>query len=257
MLFMKRMHKQIALLLVMTLLIQSWLLHSGISGVALATPLEQTPVANHNVYLPLISAPPSAPDFVINSPTTKKISGTLYFSIQSTNQQPITEVVFKAGNTELGRDTTASDGFKIFVDVKKLPSGNLELSAIASGPGGTTTKKITVEAIPNPPTSATVGNEGAVVASEIGSVVAIPPGGAPTGTTITIDERTQQEVTNDTGIDWEGMGVTFLGAQQIDSNVPFTTTFMVSSAGFGNRVQPGQAVVNYMILPDIDGVCCR
>src|SRR5690606_17605892 len=37
------------------------------------------------------------------------------------------------------------------------------------------------------------------------------------------------------------------------SDAPINTAMGVSSGGFGPRVQPGQAVVNYAILPDADG----
>ena len=221
-----------------------------------------------NIYLPIVSAggtaaptptptrtPTSAPVFEIMTPVEgSHIGGTTFFAIQSLTAQTITSVSFKAGNTDLGTDSSAADGFRVFVDAKTLPAGSLQFSATANGPGGSTTKTVTVNVVPNPPTSATIGGAGGVLASEIGSVISIRPGSAPEGTTITIDELTQAETTARHGIDWERMGVTFLGAQDVQSSAPISGPFgMVSSAGFGNRVQPGQAVVNYRLAPDADG----
>ena len=225
-----------------------------------------------NIYLPIISAggtaaptptptptptrtPTSAPVFAIMTPVEgSHIGGTTFFAIQPLTAQTITSVNFKAGNTDLGTDSTAADGFRVFVDVKTLPAGSLQFSATANGPGGSTTKTVTVNVVPNPPTTATIGGAGGVLASEIGSVISIRPGSVPEGTTITVDELTQAETTARHGIEWERMGVTFLGAQDVQSSAPISGPFgMVSSAGFGNRVQPGQAVVNYRLAPDADG----
>lgn len=56
-----------------------------------------------------------------------------------------------------------------------------------------------------------------------------------------------------TGVDYDALGVTFLGAQEIGSTQPFSKPLLVSSGGFGPRVQPGQVVVQYRIAPDADG----
>ena len=56
-----------------------------------------------------------------------------------------------------------------------------------------------------------------------------------------------------TGVDYDALGVTFLGAQEITSDRTLEGPLGVSSGGFGPQVQPGQAVVNYMITPDADG----
>ncbi len=261
---MRRFVKPITVLLVTILLLQPFctipmldLLFGRNTHVALAQPPE-----DDTVYLPIIrgTGEPTEqagdpPDFVINSPiASSTVGGTTFFSIQPTNGETISKVTFRAGSTDLGSDTTGGDGFRVFLDASTLTAGATQLTATATGPNGETTKSINVTLVPNPPSSATIGQDGAVLASEIGSVISILPGSAPAGTTVTIDELTQAETTARHGIDWESMGVTFLGAQDVQSSVPISGPFgMVSSAGFGNRVQPGQAVVNYRIAPDADG----
>jgi hypothetical protein len=210
--------------------------------------------ARSTVYLPLVVRPPGPPTFEILSPREGwTISGMLYFAAQPTNPATVSSVSFSAGGTALGSDGTPEDGYKIFLDAGAFPAGPLQLAAVAIGPTGQMTKTLSVNVVPNPPSSGTVGSQGGVFASEIGSLITFPPGAVPAGTTITVTEKNQQQVTADTGIDWEALGVTFLGAQKVQSSVSISTPLMVASAGFGPRVQPGQAVVNYSIIPDANG----
>ena len=206
------------------------------------------------IYLPLLTTALGPPAFEIMSPANGgTISGVMYFAVQPTDAATVESVTFKAGSTELGTDSDASDGFKVFLNASDLPAGPLQLSAIGTGPSGETTKTITVNVLPNPPSSGTLDSQGGVLASEIGSIITFPPGAVPDGTDIAVTEMTQEEVTQENGFDWDAMGVTFLGAQKIQSTATFSQPLGVASAGFGNRVQPGQAVVNYRIAPDADG----
>ena len=221
---------------------------------ATTNPPPQAPQVTRTVYLPVVARPPGVPEFVINSPTSgQTIAGTSFFSVQAINISSVSSVQFKAGAVSLGSDTTAADGFKILLNAGQFAAGALTLTAVAIGPGGTATQTVAVTVQPNPPTSTTVTAQGALVASEIGSIVNVPPGGAAPGTTLRVTERTQAQVTADNKIDWDALKVTFLGAQRLTSSNPISQPLNVSSAGFGNRVQPGQAVVNYMIAPDADG----
>jgi len=223
------------------------------------TPAQAEGPGNSTIYLPLViqageAEPPAPPAFEIISPANGgTISGMMYFAVQPTDAATVSSVTFKAGSTNLGTDSDASDGFKVFLNASDLPAGTLELSAIGTGESGETTKSITVNVVPNPPSSATVGSEGGVLASEIGSIITLPPDSVPDGTNISVTEMTQEEITTENGFDWDAMGVTFLGAQKIQSNANISKPLGVASAGFGNRVQPGQAVVNYRIAPDADG----
>src|SRR5262249_47955350 len=79
------------------------------------------------------------------------------------------------------------------------------------------------------------------------------PRGVGEGATVSFAARTKAEVKAATGIDYDALGVTFLGAQEIGSTQPLAGPLGVSSGGFGPMVQPGQAVLNYVIVPDRDG----
>ncbi|HMN28201.1 MAG TPA: hypothetical protein PKE45_08605 [Caldilineaceae bacterium] len=194
------------------------------------------------------------PDFTIISPGEGwTISGMTYFAIQPVEPDSVASVTFRAGETVLGADNTPGDGFQIFLDANALPKGTLALTALATGPCGQSSQTITVKVAPTPPTNVTLGATGGVVASEVGSIITVPPGGVAEGTTISVTEKSQAQVTADHGIDWESMSVTFLGAQDVQANGSISKPVAVASVGFGNRVQPGQAVVNYRIMPDGDG----
>jgi hypothetical protein len=209
---------------------------------------------NHTISLPFIAAPPGPPDFEITTPGDGwTVSGMMHVVAQARDPETITSMTFRAGTTVLGTDDTPADGLRVFFDASAFPAGDVVLTAVADGPSGQTSKSITVNVLPDPPSSGTIGTQGGVLASEIGSIITIPPHALPEGTQLTVDELTQQEVTAQNGIDWDAMGVTFLGAQDIQSTASFSLPYRVASADFGNRVQPGQVVVNYQIVPDADG----
>ncbi len=197
------------------------------------------------------------PSFVINSPKDgSSIAGTIYFSAQPFDATEVASVNFKAGNTDLGTDTTASDGFKVFLDSKDFPEGTLNLTAALKGKNGkSSTQNISVTNKPSPPSQATVTNEGAALgtteASGALSTLSIPSG-ATVGSNVKFEAKTKEEVKAATGVDYDALGVTFLGAQEISASKPLETPVAVTSGGFGPMVQPDQVVVNYMIAPDAD-----
>lgn len=210
----------------------------------------------NSLFLPLIFTKPGPPAFVISTPANgATIAGTLRVAIQSTDGQPINSITFKAGSTVLATDTTPADGFHTFLTARTLPAGALTLSATAQSAGGESSQAIAVTVLPDPPSSGPVNSDGSgIFDSQLGSVITLRPGSAPPGTQVTVTELSQAEVTAQHKIDWDAIGVTFLGAQAVESSAPLGEPFAgVSSAGFGNRVQPGQAVVNYRLAPDADG----
>ncbi len=212
------------------------------------------PAQDLSLYMPLILTPPGPPAFeIISPPSGGMVSGVSYFAVQPTESRTVSSVHFQAGTVDLGVDATSQDGFKVFLDTKALPAGALQLTATANGPSGEVAKSISVNVEPNPPASGAVSAQGGAFATQIGSIINVPPGSVPAGTNVSVLEKTQAEVTADTGIQWENMGVTFLGAQVVTSGAEFSKPLGVQSAGFGNRVQPGQAVVNYRIIPDVNG----
>lgn len=215
----------------------------------------QVAAGKETIHLPLLGAPHGPPDFTILSPTPgSSVSGTSLFAIQPAEAGQITSVDFQAGGTDLGADSSAADGLQAFLDVSALPAGPLQLSATASGPSGRTTKTVNVTVVAKPAASATVGATGATLATtSTGSLIIVPPGAAPPGTKITVQDKTREQTTEEDGIDWDAIGVTFLGAIDVQANGPITRPLEVTSMGFGNRLQQGQKVVTYRILPDADG----
>lgn len=210
---------------------------------------------------PIQPPPPSqndGPSFVITSPQDDaQVSGPVFFSVQPLNPSEVSTVVFEAGETKLEPDNDGEDAFKVFLLPSDFDDGALELSATVTGNNGKTRKEsITVTVVANPPSSATVDADGAVLGTteENGSVstLTIPPGAAD-GASVSFETRTKDQVKAETGIDYDALGVTFLGAQEITSTEPLSTPLGVSSGGFGPMVQPDQAVLNYMIAPDGDG----
>ena len=250
--------------------------HAGVEAAGtLVEDIEQTSLADcYGLYLPNILSGSSGsrsfssgnggqvssqsfglPSFEIITPAPgSTVSGVSSFAIQPAIGSGIISTSFSAGSVELGTDDTYRDGFRAFIDTSELTDGEVTLTATATNLCGSASESITVNVVANPPTSATVGTEGGTLASEIGSIITIPAGALPDGTDVSVDEKTQQEITDDNGFEWDDMGVTFLGAQAVTITQPLDGPLsMVASAGFSNRVQPGQAVVNYRISPDADG----
>src|SRR5690606_12076600 len=114
--------------------------------------------------------------------------------------------------------------------------------------------KVTVNVVHQPPSSATVGTNGALLgtAEENGGVsTVVIPGGLVTGASVEFESMTQAEVKAATGVDYDALGVTFLGAQELRSSQPTGDGVNITSGNFGPMVQPGQTVVNYRITGDM------
>lgn len=198
------------------------------------------------------------PQFVINSPASgSSVSGPVFFSVQPFTPGDVKRVAFEAGGVELVPQYPGEDAFRVFLIPRDFDDGPLTLTARVEGHDGRSSEaSIVVHVVANPPSQATVTRDGAILgtveANGAMSVLNIP-GGVAEGATVRFEARTQDEVRQATGVDYEALGVTFLGAQEIASDRPIDRTLMVSSGGFGPMVQPGQAVVNYSIMPDGDG----
>ena len=204
--------------------------------------------------------PPSndGPGFVINSPSeNSSVAGPVFFSVQPDDPSTVASVSFRAGSKDLGTDSDKKDGYKVFLVPKDLPAGPLTLTATSTGTDGKTrVKTITVTNVPNPASSGTAGPNGLVLGTTekngAVSTLSLPPGAAD-GASVSFVAKTKEEVKATTGVDYDALGVTFLGAQEINSSKAINGQIGVSSGGFGPAVQPGQAVVQYRVAPDADG----
>lgn len=202
--------------------------------------------------------PAGGPQAVINSPLAGSLTaGTFFFSVQALDPAEVQRVTFRAGQVQLGADSDPSDGFRVFVTAADHPAGALSLEVVVTGKDGrNTTLTRTVTNVPQPPASTTVGTSGAALGTrEVDgslSTLVVPPGTA-TGAAVEFLAMNQDEVAAATGVVYDDLGITFLGAQDIVTTAEFDRTPGVSSGGFGPAVQPGQTVVNYLIGPDEDG----
>ncbi len=197
----------------------------------------------------------AGPNITITNPQPGwTISAVSNFTVQPSSVSDVQSVTFTAGGVDLGTDSTPGDGFSAFVDTSQFADGPLTLMATAFSNCGSTSQSIEVNVVKNLPTNGTVGEAGGALASEIGSVIIFPEEALEIDSNVTVTEKTQQEITDANGFEWDEMAVTFLGAQVVDTSSTLNQApAMVASAGFSNRVQPGQAIVNYRIMPDADG----
>jgi hypothetical protein len=209
---------------------------------------------------PVNPPPPQddGPQFVINSPPEgASVSGAVFFSVQPFNASEVQRVSFTANGTELTVDAPGEDSFKVFLIPRDFPDGELTLSATVTGKDGSQSQKsIKVNVIGNPPSTATITKDGALLGTqeEGGAISTLTiPGGVAEGASVRFEARTKAEVKADTGVDYDALGVTFLGAQEISSTQALNAPLAVSSGGFAPMVQPNQVVVNYTIASDGDG----
>lgn len=225
-------------------------LFTGVS----VTVISCTPIGGNN------PPPPSSdgPQFVINSPPDgASVAGPAFFSVQPLNPAEIASVTLEAGGKTLAADFPGEDTFKVFLIPSEFADGPLELKATITGKDGKTSSKSTsVKVIANPPSSTTLSADGAVLgtkeANGATSTLSIPPGTGQ-GINVSFEAKTKEQIKATTGVDYDALGVTFLGAQEISSSQAINSPLNISSGGFAPMVQPGQVVVNYTIAPDADG----
>lgn len=196
----------------------------------------------------------NGPAFVISSPPDGSYTaGTFMLSVQPLDPGAVASVSYRVGTQDV---SAVPNGLHAFADASGFPAGRLEISATVTGKDGRTrVREVVVTNVPEPAERARVTDSGAVMgtleADGSLSTIIIPPGGMD-GAEMTFRARTQADVLASTGVDYDSLGITFLGAQEITSSRVIDRTPLVTSGGFGGAVQPGQVVVNYMILPDAD-----
>lgn len=201
--------------------------------------------------------PPSAAGarVLITSPTPgSSVSGAVYFAVQLLNPSDLATLELRVAGTPVTHQFPGETPLRVFLIPRDHPEGSLELSARV-GTGSTQVEsKITVTVVHQPPSNATVGVNGALLGVDEangGISTLTVPAGVATGASLEFEALTQAEVKAATGVDYDALGVTFLGAQEIRSTQPTGDGMLIASGGFGPMVQPGQTVVNYRITPDM------
>lgn len=182
------------------------------------------------------------------------VSGATYFAVQVLDAAALSSLTLRVGGDVVTPTFPGETPLRVFLVPRDHPEGRLVLSASVTHAGQTFTARSEVDVVHEPPSSASVASRGAVLggveSSGAVSTVSIPPGTAQ-GASVSFETLTQAEVLAQTGVDYDALGVTFLGAQEIRSSVPTGDRVSMTSGGFGPMVQPGQVVVSYRITPDL------
>lgn len=217
------------------------------------------------MFLLSCGAPPSNPDpdpdptdsaavFSIVSPAAgSPVSTATFFAIQVLDGTALQSVELYVGGAKVEPGFPGETPLRVFLVPGDHPVGPLALEARVRSAGVEYRRSIQVQVVRVPPSSATVGASGAVVGDveANGAVSAVTiPAGVATGASVQFETLTQTEVLAQTGVDYDGLGVTFLGAQEIRSTIPTGDGVAMTSGGFGEMVQSGQTVVSYRIIPD-------
>lgn len=192
---------------------------------------------------------------VITSPRDGgRVSGAVFFAAQPLEPVPLADVALFVGGERVHPTFPGESPLRVYLIPRDHPEGPLQLRARVRVGGATFEDAITVQVVHEPPSTATVGAGGALLgdreANGAVSTVAIPPGVAG-GATMSFAAFSQDEVKAETGVDYDALGVTFLGAQRIDGSAPTGDRVLMTSGGFGPMVQPGQTVVSYRITGDL------
>ena len=215
-----------------------------------ATPAQTT----RRIYLPLLASSAGLPSFTLIYPEAgATVGGTSIVAARALVASSVTSISFRAGSLDLGTDTTPADGYQAFLDAAQLPVGPVTITATARGPKGEATQTLAVIAQPAPPSSGTIGSRGGVLGVASGATITILPGAVSGSATISVRERSQSEVTTEAGIQWDTLGLTFLGDLALSSSQPLLRPVGVATRGYAARIPGGQAVITYNLLPDQDG----
>ncbi len=198
-------------------------------------------------------APPGS-RLIITSPAPgSSVSGAVYFAVQLANPGDLSSLELLVGSEVVRHQFPGETPLRVFLIPRDHPEGPLQLSARVGTGNGRVQSQITVQVVHAPPSSASVGAGGAILGGveESGAISTVSiPAGTAQGASVQFQTMTQDEVLSATGVNYDALGVTFLGAQEIRSTIPTGDNVAMTSGGFGPMVQPGQMVVSYRIIPD-------
>jgi PKD repeat protein len=188
---------------------------------------------------------------IITPSANQTVGGTIALAASASDASSISSLKFKLGTTEV---TANADG-TAFLDTRSQPDGLTNLQASAVVNGKTTSSNVSFTILNTLPSSGTVSSAGGALKSAEGSLAMLPPGAVSGSIGLTIEDLTQAKIKATYGVDYEALGVTFLGALDIKatgatkSNLPI----QVDLKGFGNKVQPNHQVLMFGLASDADG----
>ena len=160
------------------------------------------------------------------------------------------DVAFEIGGL---RVSAVADGIA-YLDTRALDDGPYVPKATATVGSAGVEDAITVTIDNDLAHSARVGPGGGSVMSATGSIATVPVGALSSQTTVSAQDVTETEILAEFGIDYSAMGVTFLGALEVDTaGAAPTLPLAVDLVGWAQAVQPEQSVVMFVLAPDADG----
>ncbi len=199
---------------------------------------------------PISPPPPPVSNLKISTPVENQtVGGTIAVSANASTGQ-LSNLKFKLGNLEVNApDGTAN------LNTRSLPDGasTLEASAVIDGTSVSSTVKINLKN--DLPSSGTVTTDGGALKSSAGSLAMLPPGAVSSNVNISVEDLSQAKIKQDYKVDYEALGVTFLGALDVKAsgaskaNLPI----QVDLKGWAEKVQPNHQVVMFGLAPDADG----
>lgn len=181
--------------------------------------------------------------------TGQTLSGTVALAAAGYGGQATDLRFVVAGTTVVARaDGTAH------LDTRSLPDGSHTLRAEAVVAGRDVADEVVVRVDNDLADSGTVGAAGGAVRAPSGSIAALLPGALAADTTVRVRDVTQQDILDDFAVDYPALGVTFLGALEVDTGgAELGLPVAVDLAGWAQAVQPGRQVVMFALAPDADG----
>ena len=149
-------------------------------------------------------------------------------------------------------DADGEGGYRVFLLARDFPEGALELRAVLTGTDDLqSSQTIIVNNVSNPSSTASVGEDGAVLGADDGSVVIVPSGVAR-GESLSVATLSQSEFEDLTGVDLDALGIGFLGAQALSGSRPLDGPVSTSATGFEDAVFDGGLLAQFTVYPDLD-----
>jgi PKD repeat protein len=188
---------------------------------------------------------------IITPSANQTVGGTIALAASASDASSFSSLKFKLGTTEV---TANADG-TAFLDTRTQPDGLTMLQASAVVSGKTISSNLNFTILNTLPSSGTVSSAGGALKSAEGSLAMLPPGAVSGSIGLSVEDLTQAKIKETYGVDYEALGVTFLGALDVKatgatkSNLPI----QVDLKGFGNKVQPNHQVLMFGLASDADG----
>jgi PKD repeat protein len=213
------------------------------------------------VVLAGLAACPTTPDptppvtevalTIITPSANQTVGGTIALAASASDTSNISSLKFKLGTTEV---TANADG-TAFLDTRTQPDGITSLQASAVINGKTVSSSVGFIILNALPSSGTVSSAGGALKSVEGSLAMLPPGAVSGSVDLSVEDLTQAKIKQTYSVDYEALGVTFLGALDVKATgaTKSSLPIQVDLKGFGNKVQPNHQVLMFGLANDADG----